>query len=1451
MDGDAADKTDPDTTQPEELTYSLALSSSQLTFGPFETESSSSPDKSLTVTNSGTGSIAVTKPVIQGDVACVTVDGAAQTTLNPGDSVTYQVAPVSGLGIGSYANTLVIRSDHDVSVSATASFEVTQPEESEPMLMSVAFVSPNALLAEAPVLAAPLAASNISLSAESTGYNSVRLSWGSVTDATRYQVRSAGSSSDNFVTIAETSELSYSHTGLTCGAEYYYRVAAIDSDGNEIGLSGIKFAKPIPAEPSGLDAVSASYSSISITWNAVAGASGYEIYRDGVLIRTQSARAYTDTGLTTGTSYGYTVRAYRAMSPDVYGDFAYAACIPVCSAPTNVRAVSTGSTSVTVSWNAALGADGYALYYSDDASTSAPALASDSISSSPYEQVSLITGTEYHFFVKAYVLVNGAKLFSDASASASATPLPTAPSSIAAVSMSDASIKITWSVVQGASGYKIYRSDTSNVTASDLLATVRGNTNTSYTNEGLVTGQRYYYKVSAYVTVLGNDVNGALTAQNGYAAPRPKTPTGFSVVSENSNAMRLTWNAVPGATSYNVYRSLTADGSYSKIHTTTGTSYTNVLVSTGVKLVPGCMYYYKLCAVAGASGQEVYSDETTPIGRRLLPAEPVLNSATAAAYDSATLKWEAVTNAVGYKLYYSTAENGAYTLAKTVVGINTTTGVINGLTTGTEYYFKVRAYVSYNGVNYDGGYSNILSFEPRPGKSATPTIAVASIDDRTINISWLATPGASGYRLYGSEASSGAYTLLDEGLANCATTRTLPYYGTTYNYKVAAYVTNEAGNELEGALSNERSILLRPTTPAKPSAASASPTSVKVTWSKIANVDACEISYRIVGEANWTVAATITQTNVYSYECTGLSTGENYEFSIRGRYNGKTTYQFTGRSTVVTATPVPGSPRDLKATSVNVTTLDLTWTPDTRASGYVLYHCSTAGGTYTRVATINDSSVSSYRLANRAAGVTMYYRIRAYTDTQSGRFYARSSAAVAGTPVPGKPTITAATPASAFSITVTWKAAAGATQYVVYVSQDKDSGYTKAATTSSLSATVDGLALGRTYYFRVYGFVNNSPGGASNTVSCKAAFPAPKNLAAKATNYQTLTLSWTGVGGAQSYVISWVDPVTGADKTASTTGTSYNLRVVPEYPYELSVHARLVWEGVTYNGAESATVKATTHLAAPTVTLSSRSSSRTDVTWTKIAGAVGYRVYRSTSKSSGYGSPLVTSNDPSVCSYVDTTALEPGKIYYYKVCGMTANGKQAPCNAGKAVRCRPNVPTGIKASQRSYNSLAVSWNAVSSAQSYYLYRATSANGSYAQIAVVSGTSYNDLRLQLGTTYYYKVRACVKVGTASSMSLYSAVASGAPKLSKPGNLGATRSGNVVTFTWKAPAGAVYYNIYGTLKSGTTKRLASRVTGTSRRVTLPSDVSKYSRFTIRAYRVVNGVTYQSDAIQFPLP
>jgi hypothetical protein len=101
----------------------------------------------------------------------------------------------------------------------------------------------------------------------------------------------------------------------------------------------------------------------------------------------------------------------------------------------------------------------------------------------------------------------------------------------------------------------------------------------------------------------------AAGASSAHAAGGLAVPTGVEAHAASGGKMLIDWNAAPGATSYNVYRSTTSGGEgTTPIGSTTSTSYTD----TGLTAGPPTLYYYKVAAVNGSQVSPQSAETVSP-----------------------------------------------------------------------------------------------------------------------------------------------------------------------------------------------------------------------------------------------------------------------------------------------------------------------------------------------------------------------------------------------------------------------------------------------------------------------------------------------------------------------------------------------------------------------------------------------------------------------------------------------------------------------------------------------------------------------------------------------------------------------------------------------------------------------------------------------------------------------
>ena len=163
------------------------------------------------------------------------------------------------------------------------------------------------------------------------------------------------------------------------------------------------------------------------------------------------------------------------------------------------------------------------------------------------------------------------------------------------------------------------------------------------------------------------------------------------------------------------------------------------------------------------------------------------------------------------------------------------------------------------------------------------------------------------------------------------------------------------------------------------------------------------------------------------------------------------------------------------------------------------------------------------------------------------------------------------------------------------------------------------------------------------------------------------------------------------------------------------------------------------------------------------------------------------------------------------------------------------TPTSIEAVSSSYNSLNISWSAVTGASGYEVYRRSSSTGVSALISALNTTSYNNTELVTNTTYYYKVRAYRMAGTGKVYGDFSTEISAEPKLAAPINFKATRiSPTRIKFTWSLVTGANGYEVYDLF----TRRKYKYYTNSG------LIISKPYYYKIRSFRTIGTVKIYSD-------
>ncbi len=274
-----------------------------------------------------------------------------------------------------------------------------------------------------------------------------------------------------------------------------------------------------PAAPTMTSAAAAGFDAIKVSWDAVSDADGYAVYcaktKNGtysaVGIVNSNQLSFIHTGRERDRVYYYKVCAYiKVGSLKNYSDYSPSCSAKAGAVPPSNSLASTSYTAIRVSWTAVSGASGYEVWQcTKKYGTYSLKHTSSSGSAGSYTIIRLTTDRTYYYKVRAFITVNGEKVYSDYSVINSEAPGQPA---MTVTRASSTSSKITWVSISGSAGYEVWRATKKFGTYS--LKYKASSSTTSWTNTGLTTGTAYYYKVYAYRTVSGKKVYGLVSPTN-------------------------------------------------------------------------------------------------------------------------------------------------------------------------------------------------------------------------------------------------------------------------------------------------------------------------------------------------------------------------------------------------------------------------------------------------------------------------------------------------------------------------------------------------------------------------------------------------------------------------------------------------------------------------------------------------------------------------------------------------------------------------------------------------------------------------------------------------------------------------------------------------------------------------------------------------------------------------
>ena len=795
--------------------------------------------------------------------------------------------------------------------------------------------------AEMTIKTAPAAPDN--LSGTSTK-DTVTISWEPVPGATSYDLLFDGTT----YRVAGTSKII---KGLVSGQSYSYQIRSNNEDGSSTYSppKTITTFSPAFGTPINIRA-SAAISSVTISWDKVPGAIGYDVLIDNWMFDSVTETTMTRTGMIANTVYNYQVRARSESVTSAYSAKQTIKTMELTEpleVPANIWATSTAD-SITINWDAVKHANRYKVLFRN-------------AYYEPSETTITFTGLEPDTSYSYKIRTMNGETVSEFSEEMYVRTLPLLPPETPSNIRSTATVNsaaVSWDAVSEAASYDLL--------FDGVIYRVTENTKII---EGLTPGRSYSYQVRS------NNAGGSSTYSEPEAVNIP--PEAFGIpgnirAGATTNSVTVSWDEVPGAVGYDVLinniffdsvaettmtrtglaantaykyqvraRSESAASAYSARQTiktmelteplevpaniwATSTADSITINWDAVKhanrykvlfrnayyepsettitftgLEPDTSYSYKIRTMNGETVSE-FSEEMYVRTLPLLPPETPSNIRSTATVNSAAVSWDAVSEAASYDLLFDGV----------IYRVTENTKIIEGLTPGRSYSYQVRS----NNAGGSSTYSEPEAVNIPPEAFGIPGNIRAGATTNSVTVSWDEVPGAVGYDVL-------INNIFFDSVAETTMTRTGLAANTAYKYQVRA-----RSESVTSAYSARQTIkTLELTEPLEAPSniwATSTADSVTINWDEAENASRYEVLFR---NAYYMPSMT-------TITFTGLEPDTTYSYQIR-TMNGETVSDFSEEMYVRTLAAVPQIPTDVTATAT-LSSVTVSWDAAEDAESY-------------------------------------------------------------------------------------------------------------------------------------------------------------------------------------------------------------------------------------------------------------------------------------------------------------------------------------------------------------------------------------------------------------------------------------------------------------------------------------------------------------------------------------
>ncbi|WP_309640777.1 fibronectin type III domain-containing protein [Flavobacterium sp.] len=580
------------------------------------------------------------------------------------------------------------------------------------------------------------------------------LSWQTVVGATSYNIQYRPTGTATWTSLnATTNTINLSNLLMATNYEFQVQALCIVTSAYSASAN-FTTSTPTCDVPTALIASNITTASATLSWMAVSGATGYNMqYKPTGTATWTSLNATTNTinlsNLLMATNYEFQVQALCMVTSAYSASVNFTTAAPPCSVPSSLTASNITTTSATLSWLAVDGATGYTIQYRKIGTATWNQTTAATTSTS---LIGLLENSNYEFQVQAVCVAN-----SNFSSSANFTTLTSGTSFIFPAGT-------TWKYLDNGTDQGIAWRDA----AFNDTTWASNNAEFGYGDGGETTIVNYGTDpINKYITTY---------FRKSFNITNPSVYSNFTfdLIRDDGavvylNGVEIYRNNMPTTNiAYNTLATIAASG----VDETTW--YT-------VSLNPA-LFLNGANVLAVEMHQQFPDSSDLSFNGRLSGtisagcSTPDAVTISEVGSTSATISWQAVTEAVSYNIQYRPTLSSTWT----TITSNTNTKTITGLTPTTRYEFQLQTVCSTTSP-----FGAIGNFSTNTSSCNTPTnVTIASNTASTIVLNWLEVEGATSYNIQYQLAGSNSW------ITTASTTNSKMISGliaaTAYEFRVQA-----------------------------------------------------------------------------------------------------------------------------------------------------------------------------------------------------------------------------------------------------------------------------------------------------------------------------------------------------------------------------------------------------------------------------------------------------------------------------------------------------------------------------------------------------------------------------------------------------------------------------------------------------------------------------------------